>query len=161
MARLYSALSIVGNRVAANTDDCYIEINVPINVTIRVKRVHIDDNSGQGAALADLPMRVRFYRTTTTMADGTAFTPIKRNPMTANSSCTVKTKTASTTTATPGTIADIFDRFSLRSEHYFDWSARDALDAMTVVGPGFWELVLSTSSTTARTRNIHVLWEEF
>lgn len=161
MARVYSALCIVGNRVAANTDDCYIEITVPVNVTIRVKRIHIDDGTGTATTLVDTALRVKFLETSTTMLDGSVFTPIKRNPTIAASACTVKTKTSSASTATPGTIVREFDRISMRTEHYFDWSARDTDDAITIKGASFFEIVVSTPSTSARAKSIHVLWEEF
>ena len=161
MARLYSALAVVGNQTTANTDDVQIEVNIPANVTIRVRRIRIEDNSGQGAALADLPMRVKLLQTSTTMADGSAFTPVKLDPRVPASACTCKVKTASTSVATPGTITRTFDQLSLRSEHEFELFARDNWDAITINGAAFFAIVLSTSSITARTRTIYLVWEEF
>jgi hypothetical protein len=161
MPRVYSALSTVGNQTTANTDDCYIEISVPINTTIRIKRIQIQDSGGTSTALFDGAMRLKLQQTSTTMADGSAFTPIKQDPRTAVSACSVKVKTASATVATPGTLVREFQRHSLRTEQYFDYSAHDKTDAITINGASFFEIVLSTPSTSARNKHIHVKWEEF
>jgi hypothetical protein len=162
VARVYSALCLVGNRTTANTDDCYIEISVPVNTTIRIRRIKIQDSGGTSTALFDGAMRVKLQQTSTTMADGSAFTPVKQDPKTAASACTVKTKTASTSVATPGTLTTLFEQYSLRSEHYFDYSAHDKkADAITIIGAAFFEIVLSVPSATARNRHVHVVWEEF
>jgi hypothetical protein len=164
MARVYSALASVGNRATSNQDDTYIEIKVPADVTIRIKRISFADGSGTNTALiAESAIRIKLLETSTTMTGGAAFTPVKRNPNTSSSACTVKVRTLATDTNTNGTIVRTFDQISLRNLFTFEWTARDLTDAITINGSAttFFDLVVSKSGTSVQVKTVSVTWEEF
>src|SRR6185503_15603954 len=115
MARVYSALASVGNRATSNQDDTYIEIKIPANVTIRIKKITFADGAGTNTALiAESAIRIKLLETSTTMTGGSAFTPIRRNPNTSASACTVKVRTLATDVNTNGTIVRTFDQIAPR-----------------------------------------------
>lgn len=164
MARVYSALASVGNRGVTNQDDTYIEIKVPANVTIRIKRIEFADGAGTNTALiAESGIRIKLLETSTTMTGGAAFTPIKRNPQCAASACTVKIRTVATDTNTNGTIVRTLDQIAPRNLFTFEWSARDLTDAYTLNGSAttFFDLVISKSGTAVQVKTVCVVWEEF
>jgi hypothetical protein len=164
MARVYSALASVGNRATSNQDDCYIEIKVPANVTIRIKRVAFADGAGTNATLiSESGIRIKLLETSTSMALGSAFTPIRRNPSTSTSACTVKVRTVATDANTPGTIVRTFDQIAPRNLFTFEWTARDLTDTITINGSAstFFDLVVSKSGTSVQVKTVSVVWEEF
>lgn len=97
------------------------------------------------------------------MALGAAFTPIKRNPNTSASACTVKIRTVSTDANTNGTIVRTFDQIAPRNLFNFEWTARDLTDAITINGSAntFFEIVVSKSGTSVVIKTVSVVWEEF
>ena len=162
MARVYSALASVGNRAISSQDDTYIEINIPSNVTIRVKRVFFADGAGTNTALiAESGIRIKLLECSTTMTGGSAFTPVKRNPNGPASACTVKVRTLATDTNTNGTIVRTHDQIAPRNLFTFEWTARDLGDAITINGPAFFDLVVSKSGTAVQVKTVSVTWEEF
>ncbi len=165
MARVYSALASVGNRATANADDTYIEIKVPANVTIRIKRITFTDGAGTNTALiVESGIRIKLLETSTTfVGTSVAFTPIRRNPNTSASACTVKIRNTATQTNTNGTIVRTFDQIAPRNLFTFEWTARDLTDAITINGSAttFFALVVSKSGTAVQVKTVSVTWEEF
>jgi hypothetical protein len=164
MARVYSALASVGNRAVSNQDDTYIEIKIPANVTIRIKKITFADGAGTNTALiAESGIRIKLLETSTSMALGSAFTPIRRNPNTSTSACTVKVRTVATDVNTPGTMVRTFDQIAPRNLFIFEWTARDLTDAITINGSAstFFDLVVSKSGTSVVVKTVSVTWEEF
>ncbi len=164
MARVYSALASVGNRTATSSSDCYIEIKVPPDVTIRIKRVTFADGAGTNIALiSESNIRIKLLETSTSMLGGAAFTPIRRNPNTSASACTVKVRTLDTDTNTNGTIVRTIDQISVRNLFTFEWTAIDLTDAITINGSAntFFDLVVSKAGTAVQVKTVSVVWEEF
>lgn len=165
MARVYSALTSVANRGIDSQDDTYIEIKVPANVTIRIKRISFADGAGTNTALIlESGIRIKLLETSTTFAGtSTAYTPVKRNPNTSASACTVKIRATATQANTNGTIVRTFDQIAPRNLFVFEWTARDLTDAITINGSAstFFAIVISKSGTAVQVKTVSVTWEEF
>lgn len=165
MARVYSAWVSIGNRAVDSQDDTYIEIKVPAGVTIRIKKVTFADGAGTNTALIlESGIRIKLLETSTTMAGTTAaFTPVRRNPNTSASACTVKIRNLATTVNTPGTIVRTCDQIAPRNLFVFEWTAIDLDNTITINGSAntFFEIVVSKSGTAVQVKTVSVVWEEF
>ena len=123
MAQYRATVSATGNS-SINTEDTWIEMFPPANVSILLKRIRISCNHGTAQ---DVPIRVRIVRTSAAGATGTAFTPIKLRPAAPASVTTCNVKNG-TSAFTVGTAVDVVVDTVFNSRGIFEWVARDESD---------------------------------
>ncbi len=107
-----------------NTEDTWIEIFPPANVSVILKRVRV---SFPHTTVSDVPARIRVTRSSAAGATGTAFTPVRRRPAAPASVSTVNIKNG-TAAFTVGTLVEIMLDSAVNSRGIFEWVARDEDD---------------------------------
>lgn len=123
MAQYRATVSATGNGTI-NTEDTFIEMFPPSNVSILLKRIRISCNHGTAQ---DVPIRARITRSSAAGATGTAFTPIKLRP-TAPASVTTCNVKNGTSAFTVGTVVDVVLDSVFNARGIFEWVARDESD---------------------------------
>ena len=107
-----------------NTEDTWIEIFPPANVSVILKRVRV---SFPHTTVSDVPARIRVTRSSAAGATGTAFTPVRRRPAAPASVSTVNIKNGTAAFAV-GTLVEIMLDSAVNSRGIFEWVARDEDD---------------------------------
>jgi|SRR5689334_6403911 len=107
-----------------NTEDTWIEIFPPANVSVILKRIRV---SMPHTTVSDVPARIRVTRSSAAGATGTSFTPVKRRPAAPASVSTVNIKNG-TTAFSVGTVVDVVMDSAVNSRGIFEWVSRDEND---------------------------------
>lgn len=107
-----------------NTEDTWIEMFPPANVSILLKRIRI---SFPHTTVSDVPARVRVTRASAAGATGTSFTPVKTRPAAPASVSTVNVKNG-TSAFSVGTVVDVVLDAVVNTRGIFEWVARDESD---------------------------------
>jgi hypothetical protein len=107
-----------------NTEDTWIEMFPPANVSILLKRIRA---SFPHTTASDVPARIRVTRSSAAGATGTSFTPVKRRPAAPASVTTVNVKNG-TNAFTVGTVVDVVVDAAVNTRGIFEWVARDEDD---------------------------------
>jgi hypothetical protein len=132
---------------SANTEDVFIELKAPANVTFKVKRVRAGFSDGTDTAGIDNHFRIKLARwDTTTAGSATTFTPIARNqnaPASILTSAKIKNGTTALALGT-GTVT-IVDLISVNGRALYEWLARDEDDYIVVKPAGCFAVVLQSS----------------
>ena len=139
MAQVYSAH--VTASFDQNADKLAIEIAAAANTTIKIKKIRVSHGNGTGTATTDYYKSVKLVRESAGGSGGTAYTPVKLNASSADSTATVKTGPF-----TVGTITDTINVFSVHSGTDFLWSAADEDDKITVAPGGIFAIVVNPAA---------------
>lgn len=147
----YKANVQATSNATANTEDVFIEVKAPSNVTFKFKRVRVGYSDGTATVGVDNHFRIKLARwDTTTGGTSTSFTPI---PVNANSTASVasscKIKNGTTALALGTTNVTVVDLISVNGRALYEWLARDD-DDMIVVKPASCFAVVIQSSVVSQ-----------
>lgn len=120
----YQVLVNATSNATANTEETYIEILPPANVSVILTALRL---SLPHTTVLDVPCEIRVLRTSTGGATGTSFTPTKTRVASPASVSTVVVKNG-TNAFTVGTIVDQLRRIAFNSRGVIEWVARDEYD---------------------------------
>lgn len=122
----YQVLVNATSNSTLNTEETYIEILPPANVSVKLTAFRL---SCPHTTVQDVPMEVRVLRTSTGGATGTAFTPTKTRVASPASVSTVVVKNG-TSAFTVGTVVDQLRRITANTRGVLEWVARDEYDKL-------------------------------
>lgn len=108
------------------TEETWIELLPPANVSILLKRVRV---SFAHTTVSDVPARIRVTRSSAAGATGTAATFVKRRPA-APAAVTGGNVKNGTSAFTVGTVVDVLMDSAVNTRGIFEWVARDEDDYM-------------------------------
>lgn len=120
----YTCLVNATSNGTGNTEDTWIEIFPPANVSVILKRVRV---SFPHTTVLDVPARVRINRASAAGATGTAFTPIRRRPAAPASVSTVNIKNG-TNAFSVGTVVETALDAAVNTRGVFEFVSRDEND---------------------------------
>jgi hypothetical protein len=157
----YTANVQATSNTSANTEDVFIELDTPANVSVKIKRVRVGYSDGTATAGVDNHFRVKLVRwDTTTGGSSTAFTPVKRNAnATASILTTCKIKTTTTALALGTGNIIVVDLIAPNGRALYEWLARDD-DDMIVTTPGGCFAVVIQSSVVSQKFTVSCDWVE-
>jgi hypothetical protein len=117
----YNVIANATSNTGANTEDRWIEILPPANVSVVLRSIRV---SFPHTTVLDVIARVRVARTSDAGATGTAFTPTKTRVASPAAVSTVNIKNT-TNAFSVGTVTDQLLDASFNSRGNFEWVARD------------------------------------
>lgn len=120
----YNVLVNATSNATLNTEETYIEILPPANVSVILTAVRL---SFPHTTVQDVPAEIRILRTSTGGATGTSFTPTKTRVASPASVSTVVVKNG-TSAFTVGTVVDQMRRITTNTRGILEWVARDEYD---------------------------------
>lgn len=153
MAQYTCTVNATSN-TSTSTEDTFIELFPPANVSILLKRVRISLTT----PALDTQMSVRVTRASAAGATGTSFTPIERRPAGPASVTTVNVKNG-TSAFTVGTVVDVLMNTAFNGRGLFEWVARDERD---IIESGVNQRmgILFKSGTASTVITAECDWEE-
>lgn|SRR5262245_32841351 len=120
----YNVICNATSNGTLNTEETYIEILPPANVSVLLKRVCL---SFPHTTVSDVIAELRIVRTSSAGATGTSFTPTKTRVASPASVSTVNVKNG-TNAFTVGTVTDQMWRLATNTRGIVEWVARDERD---------------------------------
>src|SRR5215510_465176 len=156
----YKANVQATSNTSTNTEDVFIEVKAPANVTVKFKRVRVGYGDGTQTAGVDNHFRIELARwDTTTGGSATTFTPILVNANNTAAVATCKIKNGTTALALGTTNVTVLDLISVNGRALYEWLARDD-DDMIVVKPASCFAVVIQSSVVSQLFSATCDWVE-
>ena len=122
----YTVMVNATSNTTTNTEDTWIELLPPANVSILLKRIRV---SFPHSTTLDQPARIRVTRSSAAGATGTAATFVKRRPA-APAAVTAGNVKNGTNAFSVGTVVDVLLDSAVNTRGVFEWVARDEDDYM-------------------------------
>jgi len=154
MAQYTVALNATANSTI-NTEDTWIELLPPANVSILLKRVRV---SFPHTTVSDVPARVRVTRASAAGATGTTGTIVKRRPAAPASVSTATVKNG-TNAFSVGTVVDVLLDTTVNTRGIFEWVSRDE-DDYILSGVNQRLAILLRVNLASMVCNVECDWEE-
>ena len=129
---------------SANTEDTFIEIDMPASTIAKIKRIRVSFNT----AATDANCRIKLLRKSATGAGTTAaMTEVKKDPL-APAATAVGTLKSGTNTWAAGTVTDTIDEIQVNTRGIWEWVARDDQDYIVLESGGLFGVNLLVSSAS-------------
>jgi len=154
MAQYIGFVSATSNS-SANTEDTFIEIDLPAGQIAKIKRIRVSTLT----AAQDGSTRIKLCRKSATGAGTTAaMTEVKKNPL-SPAALAVGTLKSGTNTWAAGTITDTIDEVQVNQRGIWEWVARDEDDYIVTDSGGLFGVNIFSSAISIVTK-VTIEWVE-
>jgi len=154
MAQYIGFVSATTN-TSVNTEDTFIEIDMPASTIAKIKRIRVSHNT----AASDSCTRILLCRKSATGAGTTiAMTEVKKNPLAPAALC-VGTIKSTTNTWAAGTKTDTLDDIQVNGRGIWEWVARDDDDMIVLESGGIFGVNIM-NNTASIILKVTIEWVE-
>jgi hypothetical protein len=150
----YTTLVNATSNTSINTEDTFIELLPPANVSIILKRIRVSITT----AASDTAVRIRVKRVSAAGATGTSGTIVKRRPA-APAAVATSTVKNGTTAFTVGTLVDTVMDTAVNARGIFEWVSRDE-DDYIISGVQQRLSITISNSAASIVHTVECDWEE-